>query len=49
MPNTTSTTTTTTTTSAPLEPPKYGRELADQLREERLAKRLDKSEESKTQ
>ena len=41
MPNTTSTTTT-TTTSAPVELPKYGRELADQLREERLAKRLDK-------
>ena len=47
MPNTTSTTTT-TTTSVPVEQPKYGRELADQLREERLAKRLDKSEESKT-
>ena len=31
-------TTTTTTTSAPVEKPKYGRELADKLREERLAK-----------
>ena len=37
MPNTTSTTTT-TTTSAPVEQPKYGRELADKLREERFAR-----------
>ena len=41
MPNTTSTTTT-TTTSAPVELPKYGKEKADQLREERLAKRIEK-------